>query len=94
MFEFINYLKSAVYEGSMAGALKTKDDYEKLISKCNYFKEVVSRLLKLYSDRSQNEVYRLEEGHRTLSACNDGFLYDYLEHLKKCFGFDLLFLKQ
>lgn len=94
MFEFINYLKSAVYEGSMAGALKTKDDYEKLISKCNYFKEVVSRLLKLYSDRSQNEVYRLEEGNRTLSACNDGFFYDYLEHLKKCFGFDLLFLKQ
>lgn len=94
MFEFINYLKSAVYENRMAGTLKTKDDYEKLISKCNYFKAAASRLIKLYSDRFQYEVYRLEEGHRTLSACNDGFFYDYLEHLKKCFGFELHFLKQ
>lgn len=94
MFEFINYLKSTVYEKSMAGALQTKNDYIKLISKCNYFKEAVSRLIKRYSDRSVNEVYRLEEKPRTLSSCNDGFFYDYLEHLKKCFGFDLLFLKQ
>lgn len=78
----------------MAWAPKTKDDYEKLLSKCNYFKEAVSCLIKQYSDRFRNEVYRLEEDYRTLSACNDGFFYDYLGHLKKCFGFDLFFLKQ
>lgn len=87
-------MKSAVIENRMAGALKTKNDYENLISKCNYFKEAVSCLIKQYSNRSQNEVYRLEEDYRTLSACNDGYFYDYLEHLKKCFGFDPHFLKQ
>lgn len=50
MFEFINYLKLVVYENCMVGIFKMKDDYEKLIFKCNYFKVVVSCLIKLYLD--------------------------------------------
>lgn len=46
MFEFFNYLILVVYENCMVGVFKMKDDYGKLIFKCNYFKEVVSCLIK------------------------------------------------
>lgn len=90
MYKFINFLNVSIAKG----AQQTQNDWDEVIFNCTYFKEAVSRLMKLHSDRSEKDVFRLEGDLGTLASCTDDYFYDYLKNLEKHFSLKLYFLMQ
>lgn len=88
MYKFIQFLILSFEKAT----LQSQSEWDDVIFKCSYFRAAVSRLMALYSDRTKNDVFRLEGDLGTLAPCTDELFNDYIKSLDVNFSIKLYFL--